>query len=252
MLDIRVALGRKILCLAIIFNSIISMLLAGDILYIFYVNGLTWRPYSPYLLDGSLLWFVVIASFLNIVSAKILGNVELKRIKFHHYFYGFVASSISFIFIAIFAPAYLFTLLMPILISDTYSHAAMPISAAFLFVYGGMALMIDDIQDVSLRLKRALQSLKRRIQRFGRTLETFHLCCSVASTYVTVSIILWTFANGLYSGRSAFPGLSAGIFALNLLITCIWGLEMAKKRFWLKNLSVDLQRKKGSLSIRGK
>lgn len=236
MLSIPAALGKKILCLSIIFNSIISVLLAGDILYMFYTGRLLQRPYWPFLLDESLLWFVIITSFLNIVTAKTLGNVDLRRIKFHHYFYGFLTSFTSSIYLALFAPAYLSALLMPILIHEIYSSAAMPISTIF-FVYGGMTLMIDDIQDVSLRLRRFLNNLKNKLKRAGRTIETLHLCCSIASTYVTLSIIFWTFANGLYSRGSAFHGLSAEILALSLLITSIWGLVAVKKGFWLKIFS---------------
>jgi len=250
MLDIRAALGRKILCLAVIFNSIVSMLLAGNLLYVFYTNRLMQHPYWPYLLDGSLLWFVIAASLLNIVTAKILGNVDLKRIKFHHYFYGFIASTISFIFMTLFAPTYLFTLLMPMLISNACSSATMPISAAFLLLYGGMTLIIDDIQDISLKLGRAFNNLKKKLHGFGRPLETFHLFSSALSTYVTLSIILWAFANGLYSGESLLPSLSAGVFALNFLITSLWGLGISKKGFWLKNLYMNSQRKRGSSSIR--
>jgi len=237
MLSIPAALGRKILCLSIIFNSIISILLTGNILYMFYVNKSLWRPYWPFLLDGSLLWFVIITSFLNIVTAKILGNVDLRRIKFHHYFYGLLASLTSFIFLVIFAPTYLFALLMPMLIPDVYSSASMPVFTIFFFVYGGMTLMIDDIQDMSLRLRRFLNNLKGKLKRVGGIIGTLHFCCSVASIYVMLSILPWTFANGL-SGRPAFYSLSAEIFALNLLITSLWGLVMAKKRVWLKNFYI--------------
>jgi len=243
MSGIPAALGRKILCLSVIFNSIVSVLLSGNILYIFYISGLSWRPYWPYLLNSSLFWFIIVTSILNIVAAKILGNVDLKRIKFHHYFYGFLASAGSFIFMALFAPAYLFILLMPMLISDMYSSAAMPISAAFFLVYGGMTLIIDDIQDVSLRLGRALNNLKNKLKKLGKALETFHLCCSIASIYVALSIILWGFANGLYSWGSIFTGLSAGIFALNLLITSIWGLGVSIEGFWLKSFTCSHKEK---------
>ena len=235
-MNIQIAIVRKILCLAIIFNSIVSMLFAGDILYISYVNRLPWHLYWPYPLEISLLWFVITASLLNIVTAKILGNVDLRRIKFHHYFYGFITSAASFIFMALFAPAYLFVLLMPALISGTYSSTATPLSAAFFLVYGGMTLIIDDMQDMSLRLAELSAVLKRKLQRFKRALEMFHLFCCVVSAYLTLSIIFWTFTNGLYSGGLMLPGLSVGVFTLNLLITSIWGLGIVKKRFWLKNL----------------
>jgi len=227
-LSIQAALGRKILCLSIIFNSIVSILLAGNILYMFYAGGLLRHPYWPFLLDGSLFWLVIVTSFLNIVTAKVLGDVDLRRIKFHHYFYGFLTSVTSFIFLALSAPAYLSILLMPMLIPRVYGSTAMPVSTFFL-VYGGMTLIIDDVQDMSLRLRRFLNNLKNKLKRMGRTIETIHLCCSIASIYVALSIIFWA------SGNSLHFGISSGIFALNLLITSIWGLGMAKKRFWLKN-----------------
>jgi len=252
MLDIQAALGRKILCLAVIFNSIISMLLAGNLLYGFYTSRLMQHPYWPYLLDGTLLWFVIAASFLNIIAAKILGNVDLKRIKFHHYFYGFIASTVSFIFTALFAPTYLSVLLMPMLISNACGSATMAISAAFFLLYGGMTLIIDDIQDISLKMGRAFNDLKKKLHGFGRPLGTFHLFSSALSTYVTLSIILWAFTNGFYSEGSLLPSLSARVFALNFLITSLSGLGIAKKGFWLKNLYMDQQRKRGSSSIKEK
>ena len=230
------ALGRKILCLAVIFNSILNMLFAGDILYMFYLSGAKWRPYWPYLLDGSLLWSTSIASFLNIITAKILGSVDLKRIKFHHYFYGFISVLISFIFMIMFAPTYLFVLLMPTLISDAYGSTSMTVSAAFFLAYGGMTLIIDDIQDLSLRLGKTLDALKRKLHRFRRALEMIHFCCCITSIYVTLSVFSWALANGFHLGELMLPEISAGIFTLNLLITSIWGLGMVKKRFWLMNL----------------
>jgi len=228
MTDIQAALGIKILSLAVIFNSVLSVIFAGDILYIFYAKPAS-HPYQPYLLDGFLFCFVIIASILNIITAKILGDVDLKRIKFHHYFYGFMMSGISFVFIALFAPSYLFTLLMPTSISDNYS------SAALLMVYGGMTLVINDIQDVSLKLRTFFNNLKRKIQSFGMMVEMLHLCSCVVSIYVTLSVIIWGFVNRVYSKGFIIPEFSAGFFTLNLLITSIWGLGVVKKRFWLLN-----------------
>jgi len=195
----------------------------------FYAGRLLQYPYWPFLLDGSFFWPVIVTSILNIVTAKVLGNVDLRRIKFHHYFYGFLTSITSFIFLALSAPAYLSILIMPMLIPSVYGSTVMPIFIIFFLVYGGMTLMIDDVQDISLRLRRSLDNLKRKIKRIGKTIEIIHVCCSITSIYATLSILLWAFSKGLHFG------ISAGIFALNLLITSIWGLGMAKKRFWLKN-----------------
>ena len=222
--------------------------MAGDVLYMFYAGKLLWRPYWPFLLHESFFWFVIITSFLNIVTAKILGNVDLRRIKFHHYFYGFLISVTSFIFLALSEPAYLSILLMPILIPQIYGSTVMPISTIFLLVYGGMTLMIDDVQDVSLKLRGFFTDLKSKLKGIGRMIETLHLSCSLASIYVTLSVIFWIFSDDLHFGGSVFHDLSAWIFTLNLFITSIWGLGMVKKRVWLKNFYFNLQPKSRSSS----
>ena len=135
-----------------------------------------------------------------------------------------------------FAPTYLFILLMPTLISDAYGSTSMTVSAAFFLAYGGMTLIIDDIQDLSLRLGKALDALKRKLHRFRRALEMIHFCCCITSIYVTLRVFSWALANGFHLGELMLPEISAGIFTLNLLITSIWGLGMVKKRFWLMNL----------------
>lgn len=242
-MGIRIAI-RKILCLIVIFNSIVSIIFAGDLLYVFYADESMRLPYSSFLLDGFLFWFVIIASVLNIATAKAVGNVKLRRIKFHHYFYGFITSVASFIFMMLYAPAYLFTLLMPAFLIDAYSSTDASSFTAFLLVYGGMTLIIDDVQDMSRRLSCFASNLKWKIQRFKRAFEGLHLLCCLISTYLALSIIIWLFTNRLYLSISMLPRLSAEVFASSLLVTSIWGLGMIKKRFWLKNLYVDPQRKR--------
>jgi len=231
-----IILTKKIVCLAIIFNSIIGVLLVADVLYLSYVKNIALHPFCSYLLENNLFLFIVIASALNIVAAKSLGNVNLRRIKFHHYFYGFVTSISSFVFVALFAPTYLFALLMvPILIPAEYGSSAAPISAAFLLVYGGMTLIIDDIQDMSLRLADLASTLKRKIRRFGRTFEVIHLFSCIASIIIVLRIFLQILINEFHLGEPVLLDLPSGILILNLLITSIWGLGIIKKRFWLRN-----------------
>ena len=231
-----IVLTKKIVCLAIIFNSIVGILLVGDLLYFFYIKNMLWHSLCSYLLENDLFLFVVLASVLNIFAAKSLGNVNLRRIKFHHYFYGLVTSVSSFVIMMLFAPTYLFALLIvPVLISVDYGSSAIPISAAFLLVYGGMTLIIDDVQDISLRLADLASTLRRKIRRFGRAFEIIHLFGCIASINIVLRIFLRILVNGFYLEETFSLDLPTGILILNLLITSIGGLGIIKKRFWLRD-----------------
>jgi len=136
----------------------------------------------------------------------------------------------------LFAPTYLFALLIvPVLISVDYGSSAIPISAAFLLVYGGMTLIIDDVQDISLRLADLASTLRRKIRRFGRAFEIIHLFGCIASINIVLRIFLRILVNGFYLEETFSLDLPTGILILNLLITSIGGLGIIKKRFWLRD-----------------
>jgi len=226
-------IARKILSLALIFNSLVSIVSAANILASFYVSRYYSRPYSPYLIDGSLVWFIILTAILNIGPAKFVGRVKLKRMLFHHYVYGFLASSVSLVLIAIFAPASIFLLLLPSLDFHATSMQAIPVYAGLFFVYGGLTLVIDDIHDVSLSIGRALDRLRMKAQKSSRVLQAIHLWSSLVSIYVMLSCALWYLENSRAVESLPFWNAPQLIFMANLLVTSSWGLKavMGRLRF---------------------
>jgi hypothetical protein len=61
----------------------------------FYSARYYWKPYPPYLIDGSFFWFAVLATMFNIYFAVRIGRVKTGRLWFHHYVYGFVLFVLS-------------------------------------------------------------------------------------------------------------------------------------------------------------
>ena len=242
------AVGRKILSLALIFNSLVSLVSVANLLVAFYFNAYAWQPYSPYLINGSLFWFTILTAILNIVPAKIIGKVNLKRILFHHYVYGFLASSISLLLIAFFAPTYLFVLLMPSLGFQMSGFQIMPVYAALVCVYGGLTLIIDDINDVSQKISRTLDKIKVRASRSGKVLQTLHLLSSIISFYVVVCIVLWCTEHGVWMKTGFAVDLSHIVFVTSLFITSLWGLKAVKAKIWFMNLYADLSRAEDATS----
>mgnify|MGYP000200344254 CR=1 FL=1 len=215
------ALGKKTLGLALIFNSLMSLTSALNILSGFYAARPWWKPFSPYLVDGSLFWVVVPVSILNLVPAKVLGEVRLRRILFHHYIYGL------FVFLISAASAWLFTLLSPSWSPLNVSYGGlsglMPYVESF-FIYGGLTLFLDDLSDVSPRVKRLLKEMGRRAVRFGKPLKAFHVICSLTSLYVSLSIGLW-FCQNLWVNSWSIGAMSYVVLMASILVTSLFGLR---------------------------
>ena len=240
-------LGRKTLSLALIFNSIISLASVVNILAAFYLSTNGWRPYSPYLIDGSLFLLVIVTAVLNIVPAKLVGKVDLGRILFHHYVYGFLASSISITLMAVFAPAYILVCLMPSLGFQTTGLQMIMIYSGLFFVYGGLTLMIDDIHDVSLRLGKVLDRLKLWAYKSSKTLQKVHFISSLATVYTAISVCAWFVGNIIFKETwSLWDGFNV-VLAISLLITGLWGLKVVKAKYWFTKLYFDLSRLEPSL-----
>jgi MFS family permease len=235
-------LGRKTLSLALIFNSMISLASIVNILVGSYINAYSWQLYSVYLVNGSLFLFAIATAVLNIVPAKFIGKVHLKRILFHHYVYGFLASSISLMLMAIFAPAYVLVFLMPSLGFQTTGMQMITIYSCLFFVYGGLTLMIDDIQDVSMRLDKTLDRLKIWAIKSSKTLQKVHFISSLATVYIATYICALCLENvaTIETGSPWF--VSNMILAASLFITGFWGLKAVKAKYWFTKLYSDLSK----------
>ncbi len=227
-----------------IFNSVISLVSVANMLASFYINYYSWRPYSPYLIDGSLLWSIIATAILNIGPAKIIGKVKMGRILFHHYVYGFLASSISLLLMVTFAPAYILLLLMPSLGFQTSGLQAIPVYAGLFFVYGGLTLVIDDLYDVSMSTGRMLDRLKMKIHKSGKALQTIHLCSSLISTYILICSVFWYLQNNCLVRNWPLWDASNIIFIANLFVTNVWAMKAVRARLWFMKLPPISQKRK--------
>ena len=235
-------LGRKTLSLALIFNSMISLASVVNILVGLYVNAYSWQLYSPLLVNGSLFLFVIATAVLNIVPAKLVGKVHLKRILFHHYVYGFLASSISATLTAVFTPAYALVFLMPSLGLQTTGLQMIMIYSGLFFVYGGLTLMIDDIRDVSMWLGKTLDRLKLWAVKSRKTIQKVHFVSSLVTVYVAACVCAWCLENVAIIETGSLWYVSNIVLAANLLVTGFWGLKAVKAKYWFTKLYADLSK----------
>jgi len=243
MSKIVAAIGRKLLGLALIFNSIVSLTSAANILASFYINRFSWQPFSPYLIDGSLFWFVILAAVLNIVPAKLVGKADIKRVLFHHYVYGFLSIFTTLALVALLAPACIFILLVPSSGFQVHGFQNIATYAGLFFVYGGLTLVIDDMYDISLRSGRIFDKMGRRIRGLGRTFQAIHLGSSIISIYVAMCTVLWCLENNVSLKNWPLWELSNILFTANLFVTGIWGLKVAKEKLWFLKILADLPKK---------
>ncbi|MEM2111715.1 MAG: hypothetical protein QXX08_07545 [Candidatus Bathyarchaeia archaeon] len=241
MSKILAAIARKTLGLTLIFNSLVSLASVSNILISFYFNGCTWKPFSPYLIDGSLFWFTILTAFLNIAPAKLIGKVDMKRVLFHHYVYGFMSIFTSLLLVALFAPAYIFILLTPYQGFQTTGFQLIPIYAGLFFMYGGLTLVVDDIYDMPIKMGRIFDKLKMKMFKLSDFVQSLHFCSSFASIYVTISAAIWYFENRFWLKNWPLWNIAHIVFISNLFVTSVWGLKIVRGKLWfntLKNKSV--------------
>ncbi|MBS7656710.1 hypothetical protein KEJ33_02155 [Candidatus Bathyarchaeota archaeon] len=235
-------LGRKILSLALIFNSLLSLTFVISNLASSYPVTAGEKQYWSYLIGNSVFLFVFITSILNILTAKLLGKVELGRIWFHHYVYGFLASSVSFTLMAIFAPTYILVFLIPSLGFQAAGLQMFLIYSGLFFVYGGLTLVIDDVRDVSVRLGRVLDKLKIQAYKSSRALQKIHLISSLATVCISLSLYTSLMEKIMQSELWTVQNVIISFFATSLLITALWGLRAIKAKYWFTKLYQDLAR----------
>ncbi|RLI33890.1 hypothetical protein DRO56_00625 [Candidatus Bathyarchaeota archaeon] len=178
-------LFKKILSLAVSFNSLMAAASAGRNLLDFYLCGGGWRPYSPYLLDGNLLWAAVLSSLVNIRSSVKIGKVRIKRILFHHYVWGFIVliiSSLLLLWHYSLSPLQLFT--------EVYFTGDYRIFVFAFLIMGGITLILDDLQDIR-PLNGLLTRLSINPKNHVRALRVAKYLFHTLSIYISLSILLW-------------------------------------------------------------
>ncbi|MEM2341698.1 MAG: hypothetical protein QXX94_03615 [Candidatus Bathyarchaeia archaeon] len=218
-----VALGKKAIGLTLIYNSIVSLLSSISILCGAYMGFSAGFISSPYSISSLPFLFVVLTSMLNIVPAKIIGKVNLRRILFHHYVYGILSIVVYFAFT-----------ILPFLTNKFIPSGYQAYLS--LLLYWGLTLMIDDLADISPRIAHFLDRVKRKVKEMGESIQNVHLISNFISSYAVIQVLLWSFKEGFLLSYNPFLGTLHILLIANLLITALYGLKIYKEKIWLKKL----------------
>jgi hypothetical protein len=211
--------ARKLLSLSLIFNSLLSIVYATGLLTGYYVDR--WTLYVPYLVDGALFWVLILASIINIFPSATVGQVRTGRLWFHHYIYGFLVSALALVFLIILAPISIFSLF-------TANTTNVTVGVGRFFVLGGLTLVVDDLPDVSDRLRRALRFLKLKVYRGRRLMHIAQYIMGCLSIYLFAAVVL-------YIGRNPQNAtLANSVLSANILITSLISFAVAKRKMWLQ------------------
>jgi hypothetical protein len=212
---------KKIFSLSLILNSLITLAAIAQIMFNFYHSFPYWQPYSPYLINGSVFFLVIMAAFLNIYPSASMGRtLHTGRFLFHHYVYGFFVLLISVVFVMAFTSVSFFSLFL------VYNESITVNAGKFLFL-GGLTLLLDDLPDVSKGIDSTLTSLKSWAYRGRKVIHVLQLVTGLVSFYAFIAVSLW-------SMQHPELALAASFTSGTLLITSLTSLLFVKRKTWLK------------------
>lgn len=211
-------MGKKMLGLILISNSIASLISALGVLCGSCLN-MPIQFHETYLVNKILFVFVALTSVLNLAPAKTLGKIEIRRLFFHHYVYGFMLILLYFT-----SAMLLSTMQLWVWDGQTY---------IILLLYWGSALVIDDICDISPRITVLLNAVARRVYRLGSLILTVHAISSLVSVYIAFGVLVWHLENAFLLGINSFLSFAYIFFMANLFVTAFYGLKIVKSRTWL-------------------
>jgi hypothetical protein len=214
-------IAKKIFSLSLILNSLITLATVAQIIFNNYRAFPYWQPYSPYIINGSVFFLVIVAALVNIYpSASVGRTLHTGRFLFHHYVYGFFVLMFSAVFVTVFTSVSLLSLFL------VYNESVMVNAGKFLFL-AGLALLLDDLPDVSKKIDSSLNILKFKAIQGRKVLFLFQLLTGLVSFYVFLAVSLWA----MQHPEIAFPAiLTSGTF----LITSLTSLVFVKRKAWLK------------------
>jgi hypothetical protein len=214
---------KKVFSLALIFNSLLTTIFAIGLLASYYTLYPIWTPYPPFIIDGRLFWILIPAALFNIFPCVNIGKVDTGRLWFHHYVYGFIVTGLTVIITAI------TTVLAPsgTLGLFTIYTTNLSVNAERFFIIGGLTLVIDDLPDVSKKLKIGLRFLKSKAQQHGKILHAIQIAMGFVALYFFMAV-------GIYLPLHPDEITLANIILLGtLLITIVTAFANAKRKVWL-------------------
>jgi len=185
----------------------------------FYSARYQWKPYPPYLVNGSFFWFAVLAAAFNIYFAVRIGRVKTGRLWFHHYVYGFFLFFLASALLLLFGSISFFG----IFVGNGYNLA---VNAGRFFALGGLTLFIDDLADVSKRFTFVLRLVQAKIYRVRGAIRVVQGVLGFISFYIFLSVI---FSTSLLQGSNSAGNL---ILAGTLLVTSLTSLGSVFVKIW--------------------
>ena len=216
-LNSAIAYGKKLFSIALIFNALVTIAFAIGLLSGFYIDN--WTIYPPYIINGNVFWAVIAAGVINIFPATHICKVKTGRLWFHHYVYGFIVLILSFAFL-------IFCTSVSLLSLFTANITDVAVNVGRFFVLGGLALVLDDLPDVSSRIASFLCKLKLLAHRGRKTIHAVQYLMGFVSLYFFVVVSIWMIQNP--KGAT----LANIIFAGTLFITCLTSFWSVKRKIW--------------------
>jgi len=212
---------KKIFSLTLIFNALITLAVVSGLLFGFYKSYPYWHPFTPYLLDGNLLWLAIAAAAINIFPSACIGRaLHTGRFLFHHYVYGFLVLLFASLFVVFFTSipfVYLFLL----------NSGEIAVNAGRFFVLAGLTLLLDDLPDVSERIEASLNWVKTKACQAKKVLHVLQLVTGLGTLYLFGAVSIQTIMN---PERAVYNSFLLG----GLLVTTITSLACVKRKAWLK------------------
>ncbi|MCW3983180.1 MAG: hypothetical protein NWE96_04210 [Candidatus Bathyarchaeota archaeon] len=205
---------KKTFSISLVFNALLTIACCVGIIAGFFFYFPDWKPFSPYLLDGNVFWFVIAAAAINIFPSALLGRkLHTGRFLFHHYFYGFLVIVFAAIYVVLFSPVPLHALFF-------VNNTSAEVNVGRFFLLGGLALLLDDLPDVSKRVEASLNWLKGKADRAKRFIVVAQGVTGAFSLYVSVAVLVgmvfepeWvTAANILLVATTLVTGVTSFIF----------------------------------------
>ncbi len=213
---------KKIFSLALIFNALITIATVAGILYGFYTSNPPWHPYAPYLLDGNLLLLALAAGVICVFPAAATGrSLHTGRFLFHHYVYGFFVLAITSVLVTVLTPVSAVSLFF-------VDSNDIPVNAARVFFLAGLALLLDDLPDVSLKTESCLNWIKTKACCIKMGLHVATFITGIFAIYCSIAILLTT----IQENYVRWLPNSFGI--VSLFITGIMSFAFVARKDWLK------------------
>jgi hypothetical protein len=150
-----------------------------------------------------------------------VGRVKTGRLWFHHYVYGFVLLVLSAIVLGM-------STSVPLVSLFTARKTSLAINVGRFFVLGGLTLVLDDLADISKRLRSVLNVLKSKAYQARKIIHATQCLTGLLSFYIFVCVNLFIALN-----PPARATLGNFILAGTLLVTSLTSFGGLKRKIWL-------------------